>query len=233
MARSFGAMVTYNDINYMVDNEGWALNGGRINSNRALSEVNLSSYTNVIIDGTYANNQLVAWQDIYYGIKADISEKSISHEAGDFTFTLTYEYNPWTISDNMPWLTVSPTSGNGETLITVSYSENTSTISPRTGTITLVDATDPSISFEIEVTQSINPGIPTDPISLYYGSTNLERCDTDTPLTRYIPDGQTWDTATQLYSNSGGTIQATSGWYNDGTRWREWDGSSFVASGFC
>lgn len=231
--RLFGAMATYDDINFMVDNSGWQLNGARTNSNKCVTSTQLLSYVNVVIDGTYGVNQLVAWQDIFFGIMADISSKSIPSELGSFQFTLKYDYNLWSISDDMAWLTVSPTSGNGETLITASYDENTSTVSGRSGTITLVDSSDPAIKWEIAVTQAVNPGIATDAMVLNRGLTDPERCNTNNQSTYYIASGQAFNTAPALYSNPGGTVFAPSGWYNDGTRWRRWTGSAFTDSGIC
>lgn len=40
-------------------------------------------------------------------------------------------------------------------------------------------------------------------------------------------------TSTVLYSNSTGTTLAPAGEYSDGSNWRTWNGSSWLASGIC
>ena len=80
--------------------------------------------------------------------------------------------------------------------------------------------------------QAQNTGVATDPVSLGFGSTSALACAAS-PSTYYIPDGQTFLSATALYSNSNGTTFATSGFYSDGTEWRQWNGSSFTFSGLC
>lgn len=51
--------------------------------------------------------------------------------------------------------------------------------------------------------------------------------------TYYIPQGQSFSNATNLYSNSSGTSFAPANFYSNGIEWRAWDGSSFTISGSC
>ena len=61
--------------------------------------------------------------------------KDVVPEAGSTTFTITSNTS-WTVSDNADWLTVTPTNGTGNGLLTATYSANSLTTS-RVGTITV------------------------------------------------------------------------------------------------
>lgn len=51
--------------------------------------------------------------------------------------------------------------------------------------------------------------------------------------TIYIPDGQTFSTATALYSTSDGLTLAPADWYSNGTHSRAWNGSAFTVTNLC
>jgi hypothetical protein len=61
--------------------------------------------------------------------------RNVSAPAGSTTFDVITTLD-WTVSESVPWLTVAPTSGNGDAMLTVNYQENTN-LSPRSGEITV------------------------------------------------------------------------------------------------
>jgi hypothetical protein len=63
------------------------------------------------------------------------SNQDVGSESGNTVFSISSNTN-WTISDDAAWLTVSPTSGSGNGMITATYTANALT-TPRTGTITI------------------------------------------------------------------------------------------------
>lgn len=65
---------------------------------------------------------------------------SVGDSSGSFTKTV-YSNTSWTISDNVSWCSVSPTSGTGNTTITITYTANTSS-NARSGIITATAGND-------------------------------------------------------------------------------------------
>lgn len=63
------------------------------------------------------------------------SSRNVNSTAGTTTFSISSDIS-WTATDNVDWLSVSPTSGSGDATLTASYDENT-TSSSRTATITV------------------------------------------------------------------------------------------------
>lgn len=82
-------------------------------------------------------------------------------------------------------------------------------------------------SGQIFVLTSIGYDLSNGPISC----TNFS----SSPISRYIPFGETWSTATSLWQDSNGTIKALSGFYSDGALWRFWDSitESFTSQNSC
>ncbi|WP_422083492.1 hypothetical protein [Ulvibacterium sp.] len=70
-------------------------------------------------------------------------------------------------------------------------------------------------------------------VSLGFGSTASAACTaqgTGNNVTRYMPLGQGFSTATHLYSNSAGTTNAPYGYYSQSGIVRLWSGNSFSGS---
>lgn len=70
----------------------------------------------------------------------------------------------------------------------------------------------------------------------YSGTSTAEACiNIATPITKYIPSGQDWITATELYEDINGITPAISGYYSDGSKWYWWDETTttFTSTGFC
>lgn len=79
--------------------------------------------------------------------------------------------------------------------------------------------------------------IPTSSLSLADEKSASNACTRyATPASRdirYIPNGQSFSNATQLFTNSTGTTNAPSNWYSNGSIARYWNGSSFTATENC
>lgn len=70
-----------------------------------------------------------------------------------------------------------------------------------------------------------------DPIQTSLGITLNGACDAQNNsiyVTRYIPDGQTFSSATEIYMDSSGNTLATSGYYAVLGAVRQWNGTAFV-----
>tara|TARA_R100000656_G_scaffold110072_2_gene82118 strand:+ start:567 stop:992 length:426 start_codon:yes stop_codon:yes gene_type:complete len=79
-------------------------------------------------------------------------------------------------------------------------------------------------------------GVPTTSVTLGTSSSNaVGACQNYifSPVTYYIPLGQTFPFATALYINSSGTTTAPSRWYSDGSNAKYWNGSSFTSNMLC
>jgi len=61
--------------------------------------------------------------------------RNVTSPAGSTTFDIISNLD-WTISESVPWLTVTPMNGTGDQMLIVNYSENTA-FTPRTGNITV------------------------------------------------------------------------------------------------
>jgi sugar lactone lactonase YvrE len=98
-----------------------------------------SRVANIKIFGTGVDSQIVIVSQA--GIIKRLSVLpdnwlNIRSEAGDTTFYITSNIE-YTISDNVDWLTVSPTSSSGNDTITVHFEANTSLIFAKNATITI------------------------------------------------------------------------------------------------
>jgi len=70
--------------------------------------------------------------------------------------------------------------------------------------------------------------ITVDPVSLGYSAiSSVNACGAGL-TTYYIDDGLTWLTSTYLWDDNIGTVPSASGFYSDGTWYREWNGSVFL-----
>lgn len=68
----------------------------------------------------------------------------------------------------------------------------------------------------------------------YSASDSTTACDnyTTSPIVRYIPATEDWQTVTAIYLNATGT-PAQAGYYSDGAKWHYWNESAITSTGFC
>ncbi len=87
-----------------------------------------------------------------YILTINPANQNVNYTSGSTTFTVTSNVS-WSVSDNASWLSVSPVSGSGNSTLTATYTENTTTVS-RVGTITIKDS---GITRTVTVTQAAGP----------------------------------------------------------------------------
>lgn len=233
MARQAGRFITFNDLSFMISNEGIAQRNSFTLSNFFVRK-------DALQNAIYADNQLIADRDandyitydrVATGIYADEPNPlNVPFSAGSTDITVIAP-NGWSISDDAAWLTFSPTSGITGQEVTANYTLNVNA-STRTANVTLTDSVT-SQTYSFQIIQAANPGVPTDIVSLGYDAATSAAACADTPSDYWIPDGQTFLTATALYANSLGSVNAAAGYYSQAGQWRLWNGSSFTLSGIC
>lgn len=163
-----------------------------------------------------------------------ISPTSITVDSTGTTFTVTVTSNTsWTVSDNGLWISTSKTSGTGNSSFTVTVQSNSGEI--RNGIVT-VKTSDNAQTRTVDINQEA-PALSIVQDYLAYNQ-NSSNCGASPNLTRWhngvglggFPD---FGMATELYSNSSGTIKATAGYYTNGMVSRRWTGTSFTTTVFC
>lgn len=234
MARSLTSIVTLSDLNYMVSNEGLKSKTSIPSSNECVTRSDLELYTHAdeFYFSSYSSNQLIPYGKIVQKIYLEPFTKTVGNTAGSFTFDVLdpVEDSSWTLSDNMSWLTLSPTSGiSSPTTVTATYSINEAP-APRNGTITVTSGT--GATNTLVVTQQANPGVDVDPIILRFSVVEGSVCSATT-LTRYLPTGETFTGASWLYSDSGGYYTAPQGFYSEGSIYRYWSGTVWSDGSIC
>lgn len=233
MARTTNGIITWEDMDLMVSSEGYAYNPDQpsipSNKKKAATKSELLEYLDAGLNRSYSNNQLVNYSDVFKALSVSPLFLGISSGGGNPTFTITTS-NSWTASEGVSWLSLSSTSGTGNRTITVTASANGG--SSRSTNITVTD-TVTGATKTISVSQSATAGIPTTAITLAVQMPSASvACSqfSGNGETIYIPQGSTFANTSSLYTNSLGSISAPSGWYSDGVRARNWNGSSFTGS---
>ena len=238
MARVTNGIVTFNDLQYMVDNLNYVQRNPIPSSHKCCNTVDIESHIYAFVnDFGYTSNRRIPYQLI----KPEIYLSSIAwlpnYTAQYFDFNIIYTGN-WTITDNQSWISVSVTSGTDNyTANRISILQNNST-SSRVGVMTITDASTGATN-TLTVTQGGFPPIATDSISLGYHVSYYPTACGASKTTYYIPAGQSWGAATALYTNSIGNSNAVAGWYaadlafpaNDLCRY--WNGTNFTTSEDC
>lgn len=221
-------MVTWNDMIYMVDNDGYRLKGVYPpESNKAATKAEIIAYLYVNEENLlgYDDNQLVPYQMISKGLYVDAGTQNITDAGSTFSFTIE-DAGEWVITGIESWLTVDATSGNGTATVTATVSQNTGVA--RSGTLTITDSLS-SNTFDIVVNQDAYVG-SYQAISLGKADTSNDACTdaVSSPSTYYIYDSETFASATYLSGVSTGGKAAAAGYYSDESIARYWNGSAFT-----
>lgn len=170
--------------------------------------------------------------DDFYGVKYlgfNSSGETRPSSAGGFNLPFT-AFGSWTISEAESWMSLSSGSGSNSGSVTVTLTANGG--SERQGTITL---TAHGENVDYLVTQEENVG-PPDNITLTYGNQNPAfACSHVNPTTYWIPNGESWNSATKLWADSGGTSPASTGYYSNGFSVRYWNKTTgnFESTALC
>ena len=212
MARVTNGIVTFNDLIYMVANNNYVLKNTIPVSNKCCNAQDIEEHIYATVDDFgYTSNRRIPFQLIKQEIYLSTIAWFPTYTAQYFDFNIQYS-GSWVITDNASWLSINVTSGTGNLTgnrLVVTQNNITST---RTGTMTITDAST-GASNTITVTQDAFPPIATDPVSLGYHASNYTTSCGASRTTYYIPDGQTWQSASKLYGNSIGNVNPPSGWY--------------------
>lgn len=234
MARATNGMITYNDARYMVANEGYQYNDDSSllpATNQCMTKEVITNYLDVQILGSYANNQLVPYNKIRKSMSIDVNDPlAISYLSGSRGGNL-YSYSTWSSSRTETWISVSPTTGTFATTteLTFTWSQNNSGV-PRTSTFTFDNGTE---QLYLTFNQSTTPPPARTAIDLgRHGTVADSACInyTSFPKEYWIPAGQSFNTATELYASEAATSYVSAGYFSNGSGYRYWNGSSFTIS---
>jgi hypothetical protein len=144
--------------------------------------------------------------------------------------------NAWTVEKSVTWVSFSTSGGFENEIIDVNIAQNSK--EERITTIVVTDTVTEQF-INVQITQETAAQPTTAIIISDRGGSPIEACDfynagTNTRKTRYVPEGETFSNATNLFLNDTGTSVANAGYYSDGTITREWNGSGFEPNdGLC
>ncbi len=232
MARLTNGMVSYADLDLMVTEEGYEYNPDTpplpANLNKCVTTSEIEAYLFADVTAAFPANRLVAYQHIVRALSTNPISLAYGENGGLKTLTIKTN-NAWTATEGVAWLSLSQTSGTGDLTINVTATQNTGV--SRNTNITVTDTVTGAVTLvgvsQLEATASATTAVS---LSEQSGSaaTSCTVFNDGFFETLYIPQGQNFSNATNLYVNSTGTIDAGSGWYSNGVIARNWNGSSFV-----
>ena len=212
MARVSNAMVTFNDLSDMITYNNYVQRNPIPSSNRCCNAQDIEEHLYATVDDFgYTSLRRIPFRLIKQEIYLSTIAWFPNYTAQYFDFNIQYS-GSWTITDNASWLSINVTSGTGNLTGNRLVVQQNNITSSRTGIMTITDAST-GASNQITVTQGAFPPVATDPVSLGYNSSSYPSACGASRTTYYIPDGQTWQSATKLYGNSIGNVIAPSGWY--------------------
>lgn len=151
--------------------------------------------------------------------------------AKTYSFKITAENTPWTITGTPSWMNISPTTGDSDQGVEMSVEANTPTETERTATITL-KSTDPNWEYSIPITVTQAAASPKLETVSYFGNFNsgddTKECEfaaNFTPSIAYEDNDGNWFSATaernekEYYGMAGYTLHVTVK-PNEATSWR-------------
>jgi hypothetical protein len=155
--------------------------------------------------------------------------QTVTAAAGTFEYDVASNFS-WTITEEVPWFTISPMSGNMDGSFVVTYQQNTS-LDPRTGEITITAG---NVTQTVELIQSGAVGIE-DPIEVAINNINVypNPFSANTNIKLYVKNGNAADV--NIYSVKGQLVKSF-GNFNKGIHTLSWNGTDLngrkVSSGF-
>jgi hypothetical protein len=139
------------DSDWLTASQASGSGNGTITATYSANTLTTTRVGIITISGTGINPHSVSVTQIGINtLSVTPSNRYVNSEEGSTSFTIDSNTN-WSVSDDANWLTVSPTSGNGNSTLIVSYTPNT-LITSRVGTITVSGSGVSSQS--VSVTQS-------------------------------------------------------------------------------
>ncbi|WP_157681133.1 BACON domain-containing protein [Maribacter dokdonensis] len=195
-----------------------------------MTKAKIEEYMFAYIDGSYSSSQLVPFNKIkrapYINITRTGNEDQAAHS---FTLALKVD-GAFTVSRSSNWFSISPSSGSGDTTLTVTLTANTNGLS-RLGILT-VTSTPSGKTFSYEFDQDGIQTNPTSavPLSVSQGARDVCELYPGTVTTYYVTQGKTFTNTSILYSDNAGTTNAPAGYYSNGEYHRYWNGSQFTGN---
>lgn len=231
MARLTSSMVTWTDINYMIENEGFEEGLVEESSERIVTKdkVLLALNPDPTLISSYANNQAVPYGKIKNYLHTSPESIDFNSSSGTISITLYVpDGHAWTLSETLSWITTSLSSGTGTTTLNITRLANLGV--SRSGSIVFTDSVTTD-TFTFNITQEANAN---EEISLFSSATEGAICTSTTSGTYYIEFGLGFAGTTKLYTNAAGTIFAPANYYIQGIGdWRYWNGTAFTTTGSC
>lgn len=212
MARTSNGIVTFKDLQYMVDNMGYVQKNPIPDSHRCCRKQDIIEHIYADVDTLYASNRLIPFGLIKRQMVLDPIAWSPTYSAQFMNFNIIYD-GAWTATTNAGWININIPSGTGNTTNLMVVQMNSSTTSTRSGTIT-VTATSSGATGTINITQGMHPVIPTSSVQLGYSVSYYPDSCNATKNTFYIPLSSSFGSTTVLYNGSNGNSFATAGWYS-------------------
>ena len=236
MARLVGAMVTEEDIKWMIDNNKIRVKIAKHNYTKKCAtkdEVESMAYVKESFLTGMGANQLVKWDlikpEFYTTLFNPTSwaRNTVNEQHSIFTG----EFG-WTVT-HPTWIIIDPSYDDSpnHSVYNVFVSANNGS-STRTGIVTFTD-TETLEVINISVSQAGNPLIPRTYKELWYTDRESRKClDMDTE--NVWMNHHVFSNASEIYKfNNPSLVKADAGWYRDGTYWAYWDGNSFTSFGYC
>ncbi|MBN1182533.1 MAG: hypothetical protein JXB49_09625, partial [Bacteroidales bacterium] len=157
-------------------------------------------------DGTQNSWIVNVTPSVHGTISVTPSNREVEYIEGSTTFSITSNTN-WTVTDDADWLTISPSNGNGNSLLTANYTANT-TSSSRVGTITVTGTGISPQTFT--VTQHHNLVLWASTTTIDVGPESGSTTFSITSNANWsITDDADWLTISPSNGNGDGTITAT------------------------
>lgn len=232
MARELNKMITWNDADFMILNEGFEAGPREISGKKILTkdEIILALNADTSLMTAYTGNQTVPYNKIKSFLHTTPSSSTFDFNAGSIVVTLYVEdSHSWSLSETLSWITTSVSSGVGKTDITITRLANSGS-SSRSGSITFTDTIN-SDTFTYNITQLANP---VEAVTLFTSPSDATICASVVSSTYYVTTGLGFASSTVLYSDAAGTTFAPSQYYRQEIGdWRFWNGTSFTTSGPC
>jgi hypothetical protein len=236
-APSPGTLLTIdNNQTFVVSNAEFPNNswGGLYNVRKAINTGNVTFYN---ATGDFAGSAFeydpfnrVHWVNSYLTVNPSV--KNVSYLAGTTSFDVESNID-WTVSEGVPWLSVTPMAGSGNGLLSVNYDENLST-SPRSGQITI--SGNDVANVVITVNQEGSPAnygiLAIHPTSLTETHTQAPESTMQTLMASNIGTGTLFIEPEIVYSGGGGEnewiVNVQSAGFGDEVTWELRDNGGVV-----
>ena len=138
-------------------------------------------------------------------LTVDPTSLTFDASGGNQTITITSNVS-WTVSDNASWLSVSPTSGSNNGIVTVTASANTGS-SSRSATVTISGG---GITRHVTVSQGVSANLTVTPTSLTFDASGGNQTITITSNVSWtVSDNASWLSVSPTSGSNNGIVTVT------------------------